>query len=708
MKDSLTKKYTIKLGEKEIVLSFSNLAEQANCSIMAQAGDTVVLTTVVMSDADKDLGYFPLMVEYRENYYAAGKIGGGRFRKREGRPSDESILKARLIDRALRPLFNKNIRKEIQIVNSVLSYDPNNSPEILALVASATALVVSDIPFDSCLGAVRVAKMGDEMIVNPSVEEQERSSIVAVIAGYKNSINMIEINAKEAQDEEVAELISFGLQSIDIIVDLQQEICNKIGKTKKDIEIKEADEELKKYVRGIAYEKLQSTIFTKDKKQHDDNIKITTEEVRENLKEKYEDTEPDKIKYGCSFLEELIDEIIHKAALNENKRVDGRRFDEVRDLSGYVSLLPRAHGSGVFMRGLTHILSSTTLAMTGNEEMHDDMTGDSEKSFMHHYNFPPYSVGEAGFFRGPGRREVGHGALAERALAPLMPEKEDFPYVIRLVSEVLSSNGSSSMGSVCASSIALFDAGVPVKTHIAGIAMGLIMGDDDKFKILTDIQGPEDHYGDMDLKVAGTKNGVTAMQMDIKIKGISLDILKQSFAQAKKARLQIIQTLESIIPEPRKELSQYAPKIESLMINPDKIGAVIGSGGSVIKEIQEETGTEINIQDDGFVSVGGIDREKINKAIAKIKSLTHEVKAGEQYKAKVVKIADFGAFVKITQDQDALVHISELKGDFVKNIHDEVSLDEVLTVRILKVEDNGKISATLKNIDKNKEVLSLA
>ncbi len=708
MKDSLTKKYTIKLGEKEIVLSFSNLAEQANCSILAQAGDTVVLTTVVMSDADKDMGYFPLTVEYRENYYAAGKIGGGRFRKREGRPSDDSILKARLIDRALRPLFNKNIRKEIQIVNSVLSYDANNSPEILALVASATALAVSDIPFDAHLGAVRVAKIGDEMIVSPSMEEQERSSIVAVIAGYENSINMIEVNAKEAQDEEVAELIAFGSKNIGIIVDAQKEICNKIGKTKKDIEIKEADEKLKEYVRGIAYEKLQSTIFTQDKKQHDNNIKIVTEEVRENLKEKYEDTEPDKIKYGCSFLEELIDEIIHKAALNENKRVDGRKFDEVRDLSGYSSLLPRAHGSGVFMRGLTHILSSTTLAITGNEEMHDDMTGDSEKRFMHHYNFPPYSVGEAGFFRGPGRREVGHGALAERALAPLIPEKEDFPYVIRLVSEVLSSNGSSSMGSVCASSVALFDAGVPVKTHVAGIAMGLIMGDNDKFKILTDIQGPEDHYGDMDLKVAGTKNGVTAMQMDVKIKGVSLDILKQSFAQAQKARLQIIQTLESIISEPRKELSQYAPKIESLMINPDKIGAVIGSGGSVIKEIQEETGTEINIQDDGFVSVGGIDREKIQKAIAKIKSLTHEIKAGDQYRAKVVKIADFGAFVKITQDQDALVHISELKGDFVKNIHDEVSLDEVLTIRILKVEDNGKISATLKNIDKNKEVLNLA
>lgn len=693
------KKYTVSLANnKDIVLTFLPWAEQADVSIIAKAGETTVLTTVVMSRRENDPGYFPLTVEYRENYYAAGKIGGGRFRKREGRPSDDSILKARLIDRALRPLFDHHIRHDIQIVNSVLSYDPDNAPEIIALVASATALAASDIPFNAPLAAVRVAKKGEEVILNPSETEQNESSITVTMAGGRNTINMLEIGATEAQENEMQELITFGFQSINAIIDTQEQICKDVGQEKTPVTLKKAPRDVQEYVHSLAFETLKKTLFTTDKKEYDHAIKDTTQAVQDALTEKYGDSHPENIELGCAFIDDLIDDIIHRAALDEGRRVDGRAFDEIRPLSGEINLLPRTHGSSIFMRGLTHILSTVTLGIPGNEELHDDMIGEFEKRFMHHYNFPPYSVGETGGFRGPGRREIGHGALAEKALQPLIPSRESFPYVIRVVSEVLSSNGSSSMGSVCASSLALFHAGVPLKSHIAGIAMGLIMRENNEYKILTDIQGPEDHHGDMDLKVAGTREGITAVQMDIKVSGISLEILMNAFEQAKKARLRILDVLDLVIAQPSKDLSRYVPLLETIHVNPDLIGLVIGSGGSTIKEIQAETQTEINIQEDGTISIGGTEKSHIEKAVEWIQSLTHEVKAGDQYNAKVIKTTDFGAFVSLTSEQEALVHISELKDGFVKNVTDEVKVGQRIPVRILSVDQSGKISATAKNI----------
>ncbi|MYE38350.1 MAG: polyribonucleotide nucleotidyltransferase [Candidatus Spechtbacteria bacterium SB0662_bin_43] len=699
------KKYTVSLpNNKDIILTFLPWAEQADVSIIAKAGETTVLTTVVMSRRENDPGYFPLTVEYRENYYAAGKIGGGRFRKREGRPSDDSILKARLIDRALRPLFDHHMRREIQIVNSVLSYDPDNCPETIALVASATALAASDIPFNAPLAAVRVAKKGTETILNPSETEQNESSVVVTMAGARDTINMLEIGANEAQEDEIQELIAFGFQSINAIIDTQEQICKDIGQKKASVALKKAPRDVQEQVRALAFEKLKKTLFTKDRKDYDQAIEDTTQVVQDALTEQYGESSPENIELGCAFIDDLTDEIIHHAALNEGRRVDGRAFDEIRPLSGEINLLPRTHGSGIFMRGLTHILSTVTLGIPGNEELHDDMTGEFEKRFMHHYNFPPYSVGETGPFRGPGRREIGHGALAEKALKSLIPPSESFPYVIRAVSEVLSSNGSSSMGSVCASSLALFHAGVPLKSHIAGIAMGLIMGENNEYKVLTDIQGPEDHHGDMDLKVAGTRTGITAAQMDIKVSGISLDILMNAFEQAKKARLRILDVLELIIPQPSKDLSKYVPLLEIIRVNPDLIGLVIGSGGSTIKEIQTETQTEINIQEDGTISIGGTDKSYVEKAIQWIQNLTHEVKAGDQYNAKVIKTTDFGAFIALTKEQEALVHISELADGFVKNVTDEVKVGQRIPVRILSVDPNGKISASAKNIAKEQTI----
>ncbi len=703
MKTKNNKEYNIKIADKNILLSFSNWAEQSN-SIIARMGDTVILSSVVSSKKNNDPGYFPLTVEYRENYYAAGKIGGGRFHKREGRPSDEAILKARLIDRALRPLFNQHIRNEIQVVNSVLSYDGQNSPETLSLVASATALMVSDIPFNGPLAAIQIAKTKGEIIINPTVEEQQESPFVITIAGDGEKINMLEIGAKETTEEEIQKAINFSLEFLSEITSAQKQIQNEIGVQKKEMTLKEAGDDVKRDVKESAFEPLKQKLFTKDKKEYESVIESVRADTEKILLEKYEDEE--NVSLGLDYIDELIDEIMRDAALKENKRIDGRAFDEIRDLSGDVGVLPRTHGSAIFMRGLTHVLSSVTLAILGNEELKDDMMGDREKRFMHHYNFPSFSVGETGPFRGPGRREIGHGALAEKALAPLIPDVESFPYVTRLVSEVLSSNGSSSMGSVCASSLSLFNAGVPIKSHVGGIAMGLILGENNNFKVLTDIQGPEDHHGNMDLKVAGTRKGITAAQMDIKALGITTEILNVVFVAAKKARLQIIDALENIASEPNKELSPYAPLVQYISIDPEKIGAVIGSGGSVIKEIQKETETEINIKDDGSVCIGGVDEENIKKAVQWVKALTHTVSVGEQYLAKVSKITDFGAFVALTKEKEALIHISELKENFVKNVSDEVSVGQRILAKVIGVDQSGKISATAKNLNKNDATLN--
>ncbi|MEX0869845.1 MAG: polyribonucleotide nucleotidyltransferase, partial [Candidatus Spechtbacterales bacterium] len=479
------KEYSFNLGDKKIDLTFSNWVEQANASVLIRCGDTVVLTTAVMSGSDKDMPYFPLMVEYREKYYAAGFIGGGRFLKREARPSDESTLRARLIDRSLRPLFNQGIRRDIQIVNTILSYDETNSPDVLALIASSTAVFQSDIPWNGPLGAVRIGKIGDEWVVNPSNEEQEKSRFNVLFAGTEEKINMIEVDAKEVDEKEVIEAMKFGHDLIKAQIDIQNKIRKEIGKEKQEVALFELDESAKKEVKEYAEEKIKKAIYLKDAKEGGHELGDAENEVKEWIKEKYEE-KPENIGRAIEYLDTLTDELVHEAVLRDERRVDGRKLDEIRSLSADVSVLPRTHGSAMFMRGLTHALSVATLDSPGEEELSDVMEGESKKRFMHHYNFPPYSVGETGFFRGPGRREIGHGSLAEKALEPLIPPKEEFPYVVRVVSEVLSSNGSSSMASVCGSSLALMDAGVPIKKHIAGIAMGLITGDSGEAKVLTD------------------------------------------------------------------------------------------------------------------------------------------------------------------------------------------------------------------------------
>ena len=702
----MNKTYTIDLQGKHITLEICPWAEQANASILATIGETVVLTTAVMSNNNSSANYFPLNVEYRENYYASGIIGGGSYRKREGRPSDEAILKARLVDRSLRPLFNQHIRRDIQIVNSVLSYDSENTPDVLALIASATALFISDIPFNGPLGAVRVAEVNGQFVVSPTKQELEQASFAVLVAGGAGTINMLEIEGNNTPEQNIVQAIQVAQQHIDAVIQIQQHIQQEVGKQKQEVELHEAPQEVKDVVRQFAFEKLQSAIFTPSKQEHEQAIYDVQEQVGEMLKQTYEDE--GVIQQGVEFVDELVNDIVHSAVLEQEKRVDGRGCDQIRALSASVRALPRTHGSGVFMRGLTHILSTATLAIIGNEELHDDMEGRSEKRFMHHYNFPPYSVGETGMFRGPGRREVGHGALAEKALRPIIPDEKEFPYVVRVVSEVLSSNGSSSMGSVCGASLALFDAGVPIKDHIAGIAMGLITNKDQSaYKILTDIQGPEDHYGDMDLKVAGTKHGVNAVQMDVKLEGISLEMLQNALQQAQKARLEILGVLESAIPTPRESVSQFVPIVKMLDVNPDKIGYIIGSGGSTIKDIQATTETEITIKEDGRVIVGGYDKEKLEAAVQRIKQLGHEVKQGDCYMAKVVKIADFGAFVEILPNTEVLVHISEIQNEFIKDVSTVLKVGDKKPVKILKVDDQtGKISASIKAIKGDEEVLN--
>ena len=692
----MEKEYSIEVGGRPLTFKFLNWAEQANGSVLVSYGDTTVLTTVVMGHDDREgLDYFPLTVEYRERYYAAGEIGGGRFNRREGRPSDEATLKARMIDRTLRPLFDQRIRREIQVVNTVLSYDANNTPDVIALVASSVVLLVSDIPWAGPVAAVRVSKDENNWALNVSSESQEKSILNVLVAGTRDSINMLEADAREAVEKDMLEAVSFGHQFVVKLIEFQEKIQKEIGRDKQKLELHEAPDELKKEVREMAEVKLKEAFRSKQ-----DHMAIVGE-TREKLTKKYGEEYPENIAYGIEYLDKLTDGVVHELALKENTRVDGRKMDEIRPLSGQIALLARTHGSGLFMRGQTHALSAVTLRAPGEEELSDDMEGEEKKRFMHHYNFPPFATGEAAPFRGPGRREIGHGALAEKALAPLIPDIEIFPYVIRIVSEILSSNGSSSMASVCGSSLALMDAGVPIKKHIAGIAMGLMSDGKDSYKVLTDIQGPEDHHGDMDLKIAGTKDGITAMQMDIKIDGITLRILEDALKQAKTAREKIIEVLEGAVAKPRPELSQYAPSISAIKIDPKRIGDVIGPGGRVIREIIEETGVDtIDVEDDGRVFIAGHDKEKVEQAVKWVEALTHEVKVGEMFNAKVVKIADFGAFVELTPGQEALVHVSELSNEYVKDVSDVVKVGDRIEVKVIKIDESGKIGASAKQLKK--------
>ncbi|OGZ58933.1 MAG: polyribonucleotide nucleotidyltransferase [Candidatus Spechtbacteria bacterium RIFCSPHIGHO2_02_FULL_43_15b] len=696
------KTYSLEWGGRDLKVTLNNWAEQTNGSALVQYGDTVVLATSVMSKNPKEgTNFFPLLVDYQEKYYASGKIKKSRFIKREGRPSDDSILTGRMIDRALRPNFDMRMRNDIQVIVTTLSYDNVNDPAIPGFIAASISLAISDIPWNGPLGAVRVGKLNGKLILNPTIEDEQNGELLLTIAGTKDKINMIEASAKEIAEEQLAEGFEFGLKFIQKVLTFQDSIIKENAKPKKQVPLYEIDEALKVEITEFLDNRLEDALFRESKIERNDMVNDLKDELKYFLEGKYGEKDRQKIQAGVDFFEERVDKIIHKNILEKNRRVDGRDLDQLREISCEVALLPRTHGSGFFARGNTHALVTVTLGPPGVEQIIDEMKQEEKKGFMLHYNFPGFSVGEIMPMRSPGRREIGHGALAEKALASIIPTKEDFPYTIRIVSEILSSNGSSSMASVSGGTLAMMDAGIPIKSPVAGIAMGLMTDNAGKYKVLTDIQGPEDHHGDMDFKVAGTKNGVTAIQMDVKIDGVTIEILKNTLEQAKRARHEILEKMLEVIEEPRQSLSPYAPRIMSIIIDPSKIGEVIGPGGKIINQIIDETGVlSIDIDDDGkiFIAADSGKEDAALKALAWIKNITREIRIGETFDAKVVKIAEFGAFVELTPKHDGLVHISELSDKYVKSVEDIVKIGDTIKVKVIKIDDSGKIGLSAKNV----------
>ena len=689
------KKFKTEIEGKELSVELGKLAQQANGSTLVKYGQTAVLATAVMNDKKSDRNYFPLMVDYEEKFYAAGKIKGSRWVKREGRASDEAILNSRLVDRTIRPLFNQKIKNDIQIILTVLSFDGENDPTLPALIGASIALSISDIPWNGPIAGISIGENEKgQWIITPTSSAKEKTGSEMLIVGTEKDkdtvINMIEGQTPEVAEDKILEGIEFVKKYIKKLIEFQKTIIEDVKPQKRELEVDEIDPELKKEINSILEKKLESALYDpKTKKQGQEARDKLVEEIKELCKE-----DEEQINLALDFMEEKIDKMVHKNVLEKGKRLDGRKIDEFRKITADIEILPRTHGSGLFKRGETQVLSIITLGPPGAEQYLDQMELEGKKRFMHDYNFPPFSVGETRPMRGPGRREIGHGALAEKALKPIIPDEEKFPYTIRIVSEVLSSNGSSSMASVCGSTLALLDAGIPVKGNVSGIAMGL-MSNDKTHKLLTDIQGYEDHYGDMDLKIAGTKKGVTAIQMDVKIDGVGIEILKDAFKQARKGRIGILDEMEKTIKAPKPELSPYAPRVYILQINPSKIGIVIGPGGKMIHEITDETGATIDIEDDGRVFVTCDDADSAKKAISRIKSITREVKLGEIFQGKVVKIAEFGAFMELCPGQEGLLHISELSSGRAKKVEDFLHQGEIVSVKVKKIDEQGKIGLAL-------------
>lgn len=688
--------FTLDIAGKPFTLTVSSLANQANASAIGTYGDTSVLVTAVMGAQDRPIDFFPLTVDYEERFYAAGKILGSRFMRREGRPSDEAVLSGRLIDRAIRPLFNHDLRRDVQVVVTILSYDRENDPDFVALLTVSSVLMMSDIPWNGPIGGVRMAKTKDgEFMLNPEnskVEDKTKVAYEAFIGATGDRINMIELAGNEATEEEVAEGFAEAHEAIKKMCAFQKEVQAKIGKKKLEGVFVEIDAELKKRVHEFLAGKLEAGVYGTDKTELKQKMHGIKTDLETHLKEAgYED-----LAKVDAILEVEIDALMHRNILEQGRRPDGRAMDEIRPLYGEVGLFKRLHGTGLFMRGATQALAVTTLGAPGDEQLVETIETSGKKRFMLHYNFPPYSTGEVKRMGGVGRRELGHGALAKKAIEWMLPTQEEFPYVIRVVSEVLASNGSSSMATTCATTLSLMDAGVPMKKPVGGIAMGLVMDHSGNYKVLTDIQGPEDHYGDMDCKVAGTTDGITAMQMDVKIEGITVQILKDTLAQAKKARLQILDVMKGAIAEPRKQLSPYAPSIISMRIDPEKIGTVIGSGGKTINGIIADTGViTINIEDDGVVSIAAIGHEKAEAAKRIIESLLKEYEIGEVVHGKIIKLLDFGAVVDLGAGRDGMVHISEFKHGFVEKIGDVAHIGDEVTAQVIRTEQ-GKISLSVK------------
>ncbi|MFZ2225936.1 MAG: polyribonucleotide nucleotidyltransferase [Candidatus Moraniibacteriota bacterium] len=693
------KKWSLQIGGRILEIETGLLAGQANGAVTVRYGDTVVLATAVMSKgASRVSGYFPLMVDFEERYYAAGKIKGSRFIKREGRPSDDAVLSGRAVDRTIRPLFNHRMRNDVQVIVTVLSYDCENDPDTIAIIAASTALAISNIPWNGPVAAVRVEKADGEFVLNPVTNgELTEGGLDLLISGSADKVNMIESGAMEISEEEMLRAFTFGQLAIKKIVDFILEIQKEIGKEKNMPTLVAGTPEFEEKVKEILLtENLAEALYDKDKKVIEEKMSAIQDKVKEYIKATFPQ-EVDKLKEVAEIVfEEVSDEIVHQNILEHELRPDSRKLDEIRHIECRTGILPRTHGTGLFTRGETQALTVTTLGSPGDEQVIDTMEVDMKKRYIHHYNFPPYSVGEVRPMRGPGRREVGHGALAEKALVPVLPSKEEFPYTILLVSEILSSNGSSSMASTCGSTLSLMDAGVPIKRPVSGIAMGIIVGKDDKFKILTDIQGLEDHYGDMDFKVAGTEKGITAMQMDVKVDGVTLEMLSAVLAQSHRNRLEILKKITDTLPEPRKEMSQYAPRIITMQINPEKIRNVIGTGGKIINEIIDQTGVQIDIEDSGMIFITSPDQVSAGKAKEWIDNLTHEVKAGELFNAKVTRIMAFGAFAEILPGQEGLIHISEIAERRIEKVEDVLSVGDVVPVKVKEIDAQGRINLSAR------------
>ncbi|HEY8528164.1 MAG TPA: polyribonucleotide nucleotidyltransferase [Paenibacillaceae bacterium] len=681
------------LAGRPLVLETGELAKQANGAVLVRYGDTVVLSTVTMSKEPKDLDFFPLTVNYEERLYSVGKIPGG-FIKREGRPSEKAILASRLTDRPIRPLFPEGFRNEVQIVNLVLSVDQDCSPEISAMIGTSAALSISNVPFNGPIGGVIVGRVDGQFVINPTVEQEAKSDMYVVVAGTRDAIMMVEAEANEVPEEDMLEAIMFAQGEIRRVVELIDELVRLAGVPKIEVQLHETDPEVAEAVRAFCGQRLIEAVRIPDKQERQDAIDAINAEARAHFEALYAET-PEKMADVEETLHDIVKKEVRRLITHEKIRPDGRRLDEIRPITCQVGLLPRTHGSALFTRGNTQALSVCTLGALGDMQILDGIDLEESKRFMHHYNFPPFSVGEARPIRGPGRREIGHGALGERALLKVIPPEEEFPYTIRLVSEVLESNGSTSQASICASTLALMDAGVPIKAPVAGVAMGLIK-DGEHVSILTDIQGMEDHLGDMDFKVAGTAKGITAIQMDIKIDGIDRDILAKALAQAREGRLFILNKMLEVLAEPRKQLSPYAPKIITLKIDPEKIRDVIGTGGKVINKIIDDTGVKIDIEQDGTIYITSPDEAANQKAKEIIEGIVKVVAPGEIYTGIVKRIEKFGAFVEILPNKEGLVHISQLAHERVKRVEDVVKIGDRIQVVVTEIDSMGRINLSRK------------
>jgi len=685
--------FTYEWGGRPLTIETGKIAKQANGAVLVRYGDTAVVVAVTGTKTPREgVDFFPLTVDFEEKMYAVGKIPGG-FIKREGRPAETAILTSRLIDRPIRPMFPDGYHNDVQIVATAVSVDPDNAPDMPAMLGASCALAISDIPFDGPIAGVRVGQVDGKFIINPTVEQAKVSTLNLAVAGTKDAILMVEAGAKEVSEQTMLDAIFFGHEEIKRLVEFQEKIVAEVGKPKMEVPVYVPPAELVEEIEAYGADNLKAALMDANKLQREENVDRVKKEIAEHFMEKY----PDNAEDVAYITQKLVKKIVRRTISVDKIRPDGRQLDEVRQVTCEVGLLPRVHGSSLFTRGQTQIMNCLALAPLSEAQILDGLGVEETKRYIHHYNFPPYSVGETKPLRSPGRREIGHGALAERALKPVIPSEEEFPYAIRLVSEVLESNGSSSMGSVCASTLSLMDAGVPIKAPVAGVAMGLVK-DGEYFTILTDIQGLEDALGDMDFKVAGTAKGITAIQMDIKIDGINKDIFEQALAQAKRGREFIMGKMLECIDQPRKELSKYAPKITTVTIDVDKIAKVIGPGGKMIKKITETTGVKMDIEENGNIYIAASNTEAADKAIKMIEAITAEAVPGQVYTGKVTRLMNFGAFVEILPGKEGLCHISQLSTERVEKVEDVVSVGDEIVVKVTEIDQKGRINLSRKAV----------